>query len=282
MVPVMTPLNQLQFKGSHNSYQRNEDIHVQIYGDIAFPYQGGCHGLEFDFTRHTDGSGGKAASYFEVTHDQGGDGSPLAAYFGYLLSYHLLHPDHDVVFVTLCIKSQDGDVTAFPSEFNAYIGEWFLESLLFTPSMMLQDEPNLRVAAERHGWPTRESLVGKFIFCVSGTEKWKAYYADSNVFQQLCFADLDVDVAKANPDLTLFSSRVVANMFLSSGHHTIWAKTVPQLRSAGLLVRGYQLDSETVWDQALAAGVNILATDEVTGHSWAHVPTPPFSIAPPL
>lgn len=276
----MTPLNQLQFKASHNSYQRDEDIHAQIYSDIAFPYQGGCHGLEFDFTRHSDGSAGKTASYFEVSHDQGGDGSPLAAYLGYLLSYHLLHPGHDVVFVTLCIKSQAGDITVFPSELETYIGEWFSTLLLFTPATLLKNEPSLRVAIDRRGWPTRESLVDKFIFCLSGTEKWKAYYANTNPSQRLCFADLDVDVANANLDLTQFSSRMVANMFLSSGHHSVWAQTVPQLRQANVLVRGYQLDSETDWNRALSAGANILATDEVKGKSWAHVPTPPFSPSP--
>ena len=46
--------HQASFKGSHNSYDRNEPIHEQLLyhpGDVS---RCGCRALEFDIWRHSD------------------------------------------------------------------------------------------------------------------------------------------------------------------------------------------------------------------------------------
>jgi hypothetical protein len=63
---------------------------------------------------------------------------------------------------------------------------------------------------------------------------------------------------------------------LFSDHKSVWARTVPLMRDMSLLVRGWKLNGATLWNDALEAGVNVLATDEVSGKSWAHVGSTPF------
>jgi hypothetical protein len=98
-----TSYNLLAFKGSHNSYESPFDIHQLLSTTSGNPFEFGCRALEVDFTRHSDSSGGRTASYFQVTHSKGGSGIPLAAYLGYLLSFHVNNRAHDPIFVTLCI-----------------------------------------------------------------------------------------------------------------------------------------------------------------------------------
>jgi hypothetical protein len=275
----MTAYNNLQQKGSHNSYQRDEDIHQQLAFNMAKPYQCGCRALEVDFARHSDSTHGRSANYFQVTHDQGGDGIPLAAYLGYLLSFHLATPMHDPIFVTLCIKSSQGNRSVFPDEMDAYIREWFDPRLLFTPGALMNGFPNLAASIQRSGWPGIAKLAGRFIFCLSGTEKWKSMYALTDPTARLCFADRDlVDTTVAAP-IDEFESRVVVNMNLFSDDVSHWPDCVAQLRQANLLVRGYVLNSKSLWNHALDAGVNILATDKVSNYKWATVGPSPFRVS---
>ena len=152
----------------------------------------GCRGLELDITRHSDSSAGTNLSYFQISHQKGGSGPPLGAYLGYLLSFHANHSKHDPVFVTLDVKSESGSRFKFPKEIDSYLREWFDASLIWTPGDMRarsRSSADLCATVARTGWPRVGELRGKFLFCVSGNEKWKSNYADDNPKQRLCFAD---------------------------------------------------------------------------------------------
>ena len=111
---------------------------------------------------------------------------------------------------------------------------------------------------------------------MSGTESWKSNYADDNPKQRLCFADCEVD--DDDPDAAAFTgNHAIANMNLFTSHHGIWSGTIPRFRQAHQLVRGYELGSSGLWSKAQAAGVNVLATDQVRGRTWAHVGTEAFA-----
>jgi hypothetical protein len=75
--------------------------------------------------------------------------------------------------------------------------------------------------------------------------------------------------------------RVVANVHLYSDDYDNWKKLVPSLRARRLLVRGYVLNSESLWDKAQSAGVNVLATDKVSNYDWALVGSEPFAPSAP-
>lgn len=280
MVKTDTAYNQLAFKASHNSYQRDEDLHQQLHRDPAETWQGGCRGLEIDITRHSDSSGGTSLGFFQVSHDQGGSGPPLANYLGYLLSWHLADGGHDPIFVDLDIKSEAGDATTFPDEIDNYLREWFSAPLLFTPGDLVGTSGLELVAyVRKNGWPALADLAGKFIFCLSGYDKWKSLYARTDPTRRLCFADFDVkDTAGSSPVSSGW--RAVANVHLWSDDYDDWKHLIPKLRADAFLVRGYVLNGESLWDKAFGAGINVLATDKVRDHSWATVGSEPFALSP--
>jgi hypothetical protein len=272
------PYDRLSFKASHNSYDRDEDIHLQLAWDLTEPGQSGCRGLEFDINRHSDTSGGTSARYFQVSHDQGGEGPPLAAYLGYLLSFHCNDQCHDPVLITLDIKSEDGAIDVFPVELDTYLGEWFDTCLLLRPAELLRDRAlDLCANVARSGWPPLDECRGRFIFCLSGTESWKAFYAGEQPFERLCFAD--VDVADDDRDVRpLTGHRAIANMHVFSDDFDVWRTSVRTFREARQIVRAYEFNSSGIWSKGMAAGVNVLATDQVRGHGWAGVGPEPFAM----
>lgn len=266
--------NACRFKASHNSYERDEDLHQQLRFDPAKPWQGGCRGLELDIWRHSDASHGTNLGYFTVAHSSPGD-VPLANYLGHLLSFHANEPDHDPVLVTLDIKSSQGSAAAFPGEIDAYLGEWFDRTLVYRPADLRgrSRRGTLIDVVRASGWPTIDALRGRFVFVLSGTETWKRRYAETTTNAMLCFADADVDDDQPYEALaaTLPTNRVFLNMHLFSADFAVWKQSVPKLRADGYVVRGYVLDASAIWSKAIAAGLNALATDMVRGRTWAHV-----------
>jgi hypothetical protein len=263
--------NQLAFKASHNSYDRDENLHEQLLWNPLRPYDGGCRGLELDINRHSDSTGGTGLHFFQVSHIQGNTGTPLGAYLGYLLSWHLFDTGHGPVFVDLDIKSKSGDETTFPVEIDNYLREWFSVPLMVTPGNLVgQSGLELVAYVQRHGWPRLSDLAGKFIFCLSGNDKWKSFYARTAPTSRLCFADFDVD-DRADSSPVTSGWRAVANVHLYSGDYGKWKNLIPKLRAQAFLVRGYVLNGYDIWQKAQTAGVNVLATDKVKDHDWAKV-----------
>lgn len=272
-----TPYNQLALKGSHNSYESPYDLHQILSTTAGTPFEFGCRAIELDFARHSDASGGRTASYFQVTHSKGGSGVPLAAYLGYLLSFHLNNPGHDPIFVTLCIKSEEGDIDVFPDEMDSYLREWFSEQAIFPPSMILAAGKDLLQSVNAGGWPTLKQMQGRVIFCVSGTEAWKSFYAGLSPATRLCFADLDFSDDESHVKRPADGNRIVANLNLFTDHFPRWKLATEELHRRGFLVRGYVVNSPTLWQLARDSQVNILATDQVRGTTYASVGTEVFA-----
>jgi Phosphoinositide phospholipase C, Ca2+-dependent len=274
-----TAFHRLQFKASHNSYDRAGDLAAQLLFNSANPALGGCRGLELDLVRKSDSSGGTNSRYFQVNHVAGQTGPHLKVYLDQLRTLHQQDPDHDPVFVTLDIKSTAGPFVVFPDELDTYLRTHFDPALLYTPSHFLRSPGDLVQNAAAHGWPALSVLRGKFIFCLSGTKKWKAYYADKDPAQRLCFADIDVPDNQAATQPPQTGNRIVANMNLFSANVAKWRQSVPRFRAANWLVRGYVLNGSTLWQNALGAGINALATDEVSGAAWATVGSGPYRVS---
>ncbi len=272
------PYNQLTFKASHNTYQQTKyDFHQILSWDAKKPSDFGCRGVEIDFDRHSDSSNGRSLNYFEVTHSTSYAGPPLASYLGYLLSYHFNNPGHDPILVTLCIKSTVGSVNVFPQEMDNYIREWFYPPLLFSPARLLVRGDDLVTSIARRGWPKAKELRDRFVFCLSGTEKWKSYYSKHHPRERLCFADVDVPGKKPNPVIAATGTRIFANMELVAKDFKFWRVAVSELHERNFFVRGWDLNAAKVWDDARSAKVNAIATDRVYGHSWATVGPAPFA-----
>lgn len=270
------------FKASHNSYDRDETIVEQLRWNDAKRYNGGCRSVEFDIVRHSDGSHGANASYFQVSHDQGGEGTYLSDYLAELNAFHTEDAGHGPVMVCLDIKSKEGDVTVFPDEIDTYLATHFNRTLIFTPGQIIADASKDLVAnLKQHGWPLLSDLTGKFIFCLAGNEGWKSYYADDMPTIRLCFADLDMEVNPLYPFAPLVTgNRAIINLHLYSDQYALWSVLVPGLRSQRLVVRGWVINGSDLWKKAQAAGVNALATDKISGNEWAVIGNEPFAPAP--
>lgn len=270
------PYSEVSFKASHNSYDRDETTHEQLVFHLNDPARCGCRGLELDIWRHSD----RVQGFFTVSHTQdfGQEGPPLTYYLGLLLSWHLNNPGHDVVTITIDIKSSHGSYFTFPDEIDNYLREYFYENIIFKPSSVLHtDKYSLCRNVIEYGWPILGDMRDKFIFCLSGTTEWKNYYASLNMHERLCFADQDFDdndesfVPPSDGNFVFFNT----NIF--SDHHDTWKVTIPKFKPRHLIVRAYEIDGQQLWDRSLSAGVSILATNEVSGRSWAKVADAPFT-----
>ena len=272
--------DQLAFKASHNSYQRDEDLLEQLQWNDSQRYDGGCRGVELDITRHSDDSGGASESYFQVSHSKGGEGTTLASYLALLKTFHSADLVHDPIFVTLDIKSEEGSKSKFPGEIDTYLRTWFDEAWIFTPGEIMAEGQDLAEAVRKKGWPFLSDVKGKFFFCLSGNNDWKSHYSKTSPEDRLCFADFDVDDT-TEPGSVTSTYRVVANVHLYSDNYDNWKKLIPSLRARRLLVRGYLLNASGIWGQAQKSGVNVLATDKVSDHEWALVGNEPFAPSAP-
>lgn len=257
-----TPYQNLVFKTSHNSYDRDESIQDQLDFNATQTYQCGCRGIELDIWRHSSDKMNKG--YFTVNHLTNG-GENLSEYLDDLSDWHGDNPNHDVVWVTLDIKSSDGDKNKFPDEIDSYLTNYFGRSLIKTPKDLfpaLTDSNKLSdVLAAQGGWPVLSSLKNHFIFCLSGNEDWKKVYYHNNS-TRICFADCS-DIDK----LTEPNSRIVYNVESGSGNQSDFNT----LMNKKMMIRVYDVNSESDWNKAIGMGANLLATDKVSDNSWAAV-----------
>ncbi len=128
------------------------------------------------------------------------------------------------------------------------------------------------------GWPQLKLLKDKFIFCLSGTNEWKEFYASGDLFGRLCFSDKDFDDGDKNVQPPSRGNFVFFNTNLYSDKHDVWKVTIPRFGAKNLIVRAYQIDGETLWQNATNAGVSALATDQISGKSWATVGDSAFAL----
>lgn len=266
--------NEVSFKASHNSYDRDESTHEQLNFHSQDPSRCGCRGLEFDIWRHS----GEKERFFTVSHTQIlSEGPPLSSYLGQLLSWHLNNPRHDVIFVTLDIKSSQGDLHTFPNEIDNYLKQFFNVNFIFRPSTLFFDgRLSLLQNVITFGWPQLVNMKDKFIFCLSGTEAWKNFYASLDPHSRLCFCDQDFDDNNSSIFPPSSGNVIFFNTHLFSAHHDKWKITIPRFKAKNLIVRAYEIDGEALWQNSLSAGVSALATNMVSGRSWAKVANAPF------
>ena len=120
-------------------------------------------------------------------------------------------------------------------------------------------------------------MKGKFVFCLSGTKSWKAFYADSGIRDRLCFSDMDVDDNTSNPFVPVKGNIVIFNMHIWTADFNTWKNTLPLYFNRNLLTRVYEADGDALWNKALTRSASVLATNKVSGHSWAKVGATPFA-----
>lgn len=267
---------QITFKASHNSYDRDETLIQQLTFNPSKPYNCGCMGIELDIWRHSSSYVPYVsipAGYFTVNHDTPGN-TTLSSYFDQVLQWHNSHPDHDVVLITLDIKSTQGGFDNFQDEIDTYLKCWFGEPLIFKPNQLMKNTAvSLCQNVVQTGWPLLSSpeLKGKFIFCLSGNSSWKAEYAATDLSKRYCFSDKDESDSDKNLVPPTTGDIVFFNFHIYDKDSSTWLKTIPPFSTNQLITRTYVSNSETNWNNCIKAKVSAIATDKVSNYSWCKV-----------
>jgi len=262
---------QVSFKASHNSYERDEKPFTeQLSWSTKHPYQAGCRGLELDLRESPN------LTVWAIDHDEytGRADRQFSEYLHHLRRWSTTDPGHDVVTVTLDLKAQARDRRRFPRYLDMLIDECLGRDLVFTPADLAGDHPSLVAGVAATGWPTLDQLRGRFILCLSGDEPTKNSYS-SGRHDRACFADRRFREGDQMPHRTS-GDRVFFNF--NSTENWDWDANVRAFADRqGFVTRVYGCNSADLWQRAVAAGANIVATDKVRGHPWAHVGNEPFA-----
>lgn len=267
--------NEVSMKGAHNSYQRDETIIEQIEWHPEKPYDAGCRGIELDISQSKEGN------QWSVSHSSyySSDFPQLYDYLAQLMFWSVINQGHDVITIHLDLKHVEDN---FIEGIDSYIMQHFetgTTTTVYSPGKLMGDAPNLSEGAEKNGWPTLEELKSQFIFCLTGDKNAKAEYASTNPRERLCFADKDEDQDSA-PDS---SDRVFFNYHLYSADKNKWMPIFTQAAPRkNAIIRGYVLNGEDLWNNALNSGCHILATDKIKNYKWAMVGNTPFVKLKPL
>lgn len=271
--------NEASSKGSHNSYQRNETIIEQITWDDTCHYNAGCRAIELDISQSNDGL------EWSVGHKSGyeTDYRQLSQFLSELRVWSQDNPGHDVI--TLYLDLKHVATRTFPSQLDQYIANFLSNqadrSAFYTPGQLMGHCSSVPEGARANGWPTLGELRNQFIICLTGNAHDKAAYASTTPKERLCFADQDEpeqpDTAPSSPD------RVFFNYHLFSKNTDDWGPVFEKAaKQKDAIIRGYVLNGESLWNDALAYGCHVLATDEICGETWAKVGDDPFVRLKPL
>lgn len=265
------PYNQVSFKCSHNSYDRDETLVEQLHWDEEEPWQGGCRGLELDINQSDEGN------QWSVGHVGGYSSGErqLSQFLNELRAWSIENPNHDVVTLYLDLKEvQDG----FADDIDSYV-RTYLDRPIYRPVELMGSQDTLEKGARYNGWPTLNALRGKFIIVLSGDADAKEEYAHEDPRERLCFADKDFGQNEQPHSQT----RVFFNYHLYERDEDDWSYVFEtQAPRPESVCRGYVINEEDFWGNALDAGCNLLATDKVSGHDWATVGEALFTELKPL
>ena len=271
------------FKASHNSYERDErPVTTQFQRDHREPHQAGCRGIELDIHQSRD-----FPTLWSVNHTGGFVGAvdrQFAMFLELLDRESTARPGHDVMTMTVDLKSVASGPSRFGDDLDSYVAAHFGTEKLFTPKDLKEKFADQRSAGAPEAWPLLRELKGRFVFCLSGKQSWKDHYRKRG--GGLCFTDQKAD----HPDDVGSLGKGPAFYNLnwekwSRGIHSpnarLRKKYVQALKKLAtdskVVSRAYGLNDKRSWREARSLGVNILSTDKVRKHDWAKVGKRPFA-----
>lgn len=268
--------NDVEMKASHNTFQIAWPLTtLRAEGGWEFPvYDRGCRAVELDVAQYAGPAPGNYMQW-SVQHDEDYSlhNRQLSQFLAELRAWSEATPGHDVLTVLVCLKHV-ADHAGFPAQLDAYV-DAFLDGpgrpRLYTPGDLLARAPgaaDLRTAARREGWPTLSELRGRFVVMLTGDEASLQSYAAAPA-GRMGFACVDCPDDEVPPARYVDGrpNQLFLNYHLYGDHRATWARHFRAVRDdPSILFRGY-IVQDGWWDDAVAAGVNMLATDHVT-HAW--------------
>jgi len=269
--------HKISFKGSHNSYERNETIAEQLTyykRNRKTSHNGNCMALEFDIWRHTKPiRNGRVDDRLWTVNHFVNTGPKLSQYLKELLDWHKKTPNHYPIMVKLDVKSKNGGFQDFHNQIDVYLNNYFDERLIYKPGKLFKNS-NLSLAenVQRHGWPSVNALKGKFIFVLTGNSSWGETYASKNLrTQRLCFTMKEMPANRTDVYPPSKGNIAIFNFHIYSKHTSKWKKVIPRFANKNMLTRVYIANSAKNFRNSIGAKVNCISTDKIKNHSWAWV-----------
>lgn len=270
--------NKSQQKGSHNTEQRDETLPEALHFDRSKPYQAGVRNLEFDLTLSNIYLGPDDDWASTLQHDGAYDWKKATLRDALLIlhNWHLANPGHEVVTVSLDLKDAAGDDATYTRKIEQTFFETLGRENLYTPGMLQDNAATLLAGARAQGWPTIDKLKDKFILVFTGEDSNAAVarrrrYLSQDTKQRLAFVDIDQRTAGYDPNKPPYTDGNRVFISIAFGSRDSCELALRAQAAGGFATRAYTLNSQSSWDAALRAAVNILATDKVRDHSWAKV-----------
>ena len=273
-----TRYNEVRQKGSHNSYERTEG-----YVDQALFWR--IRSLEIDIhtSNHLQNWPDINGDWY-VYHTAAAPGSSvnkLSDVLDLLWSFHLAVPDHEVITLWLDLKddfSQKNNHT--PAQLDRLLKNKLKDSL-WGPPNLIGSHANLQQAVRQQGWPSLESLKGKFIVaCTTGDLSAPDSHLNQYVSQGETANRRMAFVAPQIKSSKQINSHNYAVFFNLNSSHVGLGK---EIHEKGFISRAYGLGRKAEWCKAWSNQVNHLTTDNVNAlkAQWARTDNPrtgyPFS-----
>lgn len=176
-------LNQVQVKGTHNSYHLRPDRFVSATANYDMPAledQAGLYGVRaFELDLHWRNG------RFEVFHVPGDANTnclPLTDCIDRLRAWSVAHPGHLPLFVFLELKfDATGDpITNHLDDLDALLANRWPSDWVFTPDDSRGSSATLKAALLDHGWPRLGEVRGQAIFVLMAPQDVLKRYAHDN------------------------------------------------------------------------------------------------------
>jgi hypothetical protein len=179
-VPSDLRLNQIQIKGTHNSYHQQSLIawHASHkYTHLPLTEQLEKRGIRaFELDVHRPAFGSDLVVYHIAAVDSKTTCSKFKDCLRELKNWSDQHPGHVTIFVWIEIKDGTGgpkftDFNRVDEEIREILGD-----RLITPDDLQGDHETLQAAIQMNGWPTVEASRGKFIFMLDSDDRTPSVY----------------------------------------------------------------------------------------------------------
>jgi hypothetical protein len=265
-------LNQVQVKGTHNSYHiaAMDAIKPLAYThaplDVQFRTQG-VRQIELDTRLNY------MTNVFEVYHlgtfDEGTTCRIFVDCMKVMKAWSDENPAHLPIFIQIEPKDSpvESEAEGYFKQLEGDVLSVFPRSRVITPDEVRGDAASVREALATKGWPTLGEVRGKVIFFVDNSAGFRDYYTHGNkdLAGRLMFIDAEPDSPWAgvllanNPDTG--AARIAA---------ALKANLIVRTRADGDNVEPFAGDT-TTRDKALASGAQLISTDypvEVKGVNY--------------
>ncbi|WP_299714702.1 Ca2+-dependent phosphoinositide-specific phospholipase C [uncultured Tenacibaculum sp.] len=285
--------NQVMYKGSHNSYERREDITEQITNSSP-AYQNNVLALELDIWRNTPRNSYTNTSIpsntWVVNHwpHPGRYGRTLASYFSKLKDWHNRNRNHLPIMIKLDVKSSNGGYQNFHEQIEWYLQRFLGDSDVIFKAQRLFKDPNRSIRHNvlyENAWPSMNELRGKFIIVLTGNGSWMDQYVRTNSRYRWAFGmkaqtiantdNTSSGISQANNTIDNTPNYVFYNFSMSDindkRNKAGSREYARQLARRGMITRVYSANNRDEWERCKSWKISCISTNKIKNHDWAKI-----------